>query len=74
LTKLPRDSDERQTYIGEGGREFGMEGGENCDEERSDEQKVVSYVGRRYVRGAKRQAEGSSLEERRYIDLAAALL
>jgi len=51
-----------------------MEGGENCDEERSDEQKVVSYVGRRYVRGAKRQAEGSSLEERRYIDLAAALL
>ena len=42
-------------------------------EERSDEWKVVCYMGRRFVRGrgakrgAKRRAEGSSLEERRYI-------
>jgi len=33
---------------------------------------VVSYSGGRYVRGAKRQAEGSSLKERRYIVLVVA--
>ena len=30
----------------------------SAGEERSDEWKVVSYVGRRYMRGAKRRAEG----------------